>query len=435
MRIIRLNAENFKKLKAVEITPTGELVEITGRNNAGKTSVLDSIWAALGGARHIQAMPIRKGATQARIRLDLGDLVVERHFTESGSTLTVENAQGARFRSPQTMLDALIGALAFDPLEFLNLDPRAQLAELRRIVPLEVDVDELDGLNRGDYDRRAEANKSAREARARGEGITVPDGLPGELIDTAPAMDGLTQASEFNTSLERSRAERAAAAQEIERLRQDAAAVRTRAEELRAQAGRLEQKASEEFDRKAQEIEARLRAAKPLPDPVDAVALRVELDKANETNRLILKAKERQAQLAAAAVAEERARTLTLAMEAREQAKADALAQAKMPVEGLGFGADGVTLNGLPFDQASSAEQLRVSVAIAMTSNPKLRVVRIKEGSLLDDENLALIATMARERDYQVWIERVNTSGKVGVVIEDGAVVAVDGKPVEAAAP
>lgn len=60
----------------------------------------------------------------------------------------------------------------------------------------------------------------------------------------------------------------------------------------------------------------------------------------------------------------------------------------------------------------------------------KLRVIRIKEGSLLDPDNLALIAAMAKERDYQVWIERCDVSGKIGVVIEDGAVVAVDGQPV-----
>lgn len=40
MKIIKLTAENVKKLRAVEITPTGDLVEITGRNGAGKTSVL-----------------------------------------------------------------------------------------------------------------------------------------------------------------------------------------------------------------------------------------------------------------------------------------------------------------------------------------------------------------------------------------------------------
>jgi hypothetical protein len=75
-----------------------------------------------------------------------------------------------------------------------------------------------------------------------------------------------------------------------------------------------------------------------------------------------------------------------------------------------------------------------VSVAIAMAANPKLRVIRIKEGSLLDPDGLALIGAMARDHDYQIWIERVDASGKVGIVIEDGQVIAVDGEPVKAEA-
>lgn len=109
-------------------------------------------------------------------------------------------------------------------------------------------------------------------------------------------------------------------------------------------------------------------------------------------------------------------------MEAREKAKADAISAAQLPVQGLGFGDGVVTFNGIPFDQASSAEQLRVSMAIAMASNPKLRVIRITDGSLLDEDSLAAIADMAKAEDYQIWIERVDATGKVGILIEDGQV-------------
>lgn len=81
MKIISLQAENVKRLTAVTITPDGNLVQITGKNGQGKTSVLDAIWWALEGAANIQAEPIRKGAEEARIRLDLGEYVVTRTFT------------------------------------------------------------------------------------------------------------------------------------------------------------------------------------------------------------------------------------------------------------------------------------------------------------------------------------------------------------------
>jgi predicted ATPase len=124
MRIIELRAENVKNLKVVDITPRGNVVQVTGKNGSGKTSVLDSIWWALAGADNIQGVPVRKGAESMRIRLNLGELIVERKQTVAGSrTITVRNpkqrADGSeaapgtpdaklfKFDSPQEMLDAL----------------------------------------------------------------------------------------------------------------------------------------------------------------------------------------------------------------------------------------------------------------------------------------------------------------------------------------
>ena len=58
MKIVSLQAENIKKLVAVEIKPDGNMVQITGKNGHGKTSVLDAIWWALAGLSNVQAVPI-----------------------------------------------------------------------------------------------------------------------------------------------------------------------------------------------------------------------------------------------------------------------------------------------------------------------------------------------------------------------------------------
>src|SRR6266852_4238630 len=84
MKIVKFSAENIKKLKAVEITPDGTLVEITGPNGSGKSSVLDAIFYALGGASDVPSHVIRQGENRATVTLDLGTLVVTRHFTEGG---------------------------------------------------------------------------------------------------------------------------------------------------------------------------------------------------------------------------------------------------------------------------------------------------------------------------------------------------------------
>jgi DNA repair exonuclease SbcCD ATPase subunit len=425
MKIVKLIAENVKKVRAVEITPTGELVEITGKNGAGKTSVLDSIMWAVAGAKHIQAVPIRQGADKARIRLDLGEIVVERRFSKTGSTLTVESADGARYTSPQTMLDALLGELAFDPLAFVNQDPTERYEALRGIVKVDVDVDQLDGLNRGDFDRRTDLNRDAKAKRAQADGIAVAKELPIGRVNTAALMDRMAEASKVNAEIETRRGRREQAAREIDDLRRRAVDDRGRAAVLRAEADRFEEGAGH-LEERATSLAQKLTEAAPLPEPVDVDTLRRALATAETTNRAIDARERREALLTEAIALEAQAKALTETMAARDQAKAEAIARAAMPVEGLSFGDGAVTFKGVPFEQASTAEQLRVSVAIAMAANPKLRVIRIKEGSLLDADNVALIAAMAREHDYQVWIERVDATGKVGIVIEDGSVVAVN---------
>lgn len=422
MRIVKLVAENFKKVRAVEITPKGEVVVISGRNGAGKSSILDAIWAALGGTKHIQAVPIRRGQERARIRLDLGELIVERRFTEKGSVLTVEGAQGARYTSPQSMLDALLGAMSFDPLAFVGQTAKEQFETLRRIVNLEVDVDELDALNRGDYERRTELNRQAKALRAQADGIQVGTEVPTEPIDTAQLLKQLADAAKTNADLETRRARREQAAEGVHERHTAAAELRRQAAELIARA--------EALDVEAAALANRLAQADPLEDPVDVDALSQELERAQALNKLVDQ-RVRKLDLSGQATAiEVQAQELTQTMEARAKVKGDAIAAAKMPVDGLGLGDQVVTFRGIPFAQASSAEQLRVSVSIAMAANPKLRVIRIKEGSLLDSDGLALIADMAKASDYQLWVERVDDTGKVGFYIEDGQVVAVDGEPV-----
>ena len=49
MRVIQLNAENIKKLIAIEIKPTSDIVTISGKNASGKTATLDCLYWALAG--------------------------------------------------------------------------------------------------------------------------------------------------------------------------------------------------------------------------------------------------------------------------------------------------------------------------------------------------------------------------------------------------
>ena len=435
MRIVQLTAENFKRLSAVQITPAGDLVTIAGRNAQGKTSVLDAIWSALKNADHIQAVPIKTGAKSARIRLDLGELIVERKFTESGSTLNVETVEGARFRSPQTMLDDLVGALSFDPLAFTRKKAREQFDDLRQIAKVDVDFDALDGLNKRDYERRTEVNRQAKAARAQAGALpelTVESA--DKFVETqAEILDRMEKASRHNAAIDAEIMRRQVERERAESLGSDCLKYEANVRRLREQID--EQTAlANESRAAAAKIFDELGSAPALPDSENIADLRARLDKVREFEKTLAAVNERKQHEETAADLERQANAITDAMAAREKQKADAIAAAKFPVAGLGLGDGVVTLNGIPLAQASSAEQLRVSLAVAMAANPKLRVIRIQDGSLLDPDSLAVIESMAAAADFQIWIERVDATGKVGIVIDDGKVAAVNDEPAAQAA-
>jgi hypothetical protein len=161
-------------------------------------------------------------------------------------------------------------------------------------------------------------------------------------------------------------------------------------------------------------------------DPEAGKALQDRLEKSQEVNRQVDMAEALEVNMTEKrdALTKETAESerLTVTMEERTKIKTAAIAAAKMPIDGLSLESGRVMFNGIPLDQGSSAEQLRVSTAIAMSSNPELRVIRIKDGSLLDPDGMAMVKEMAKENDFQIWIERVADNDPIAVVIEDGSV-------------
>ena len=438
LHIVSLQAENVKRLVAIRIDPKGRpLVEITGKNGQGKTSVLDSIWWALGGLSNVQKSPIRKGQEKARIRLDLGELIVTRTFTkqEAGdftSTIAVESAEGGRFPSPQRMLDGFLDSLAFDPLAFAHMKPKEQFDTLKGFVP-GIDFAAIDNANRGDFAKRTDVNRRAKEAATRAAAIAIPESTPTEKVDEAAIVAEIASVGEHNATIERRREGREHAARDAAALRNEAATARDKALDLRTQADAWDAEAVA-HDSKAAELEEKLKNAEPLPAPKDAAEVTARLEAAKRTNAAVDQAAKRAELQAEAGKLEKEAEEITARMEAREKEKREAIAAAKLPVEGLGFGEESITLNGVPFDQASDAEQLRASLAIAMASNPRLKVIRVRDGSLLDEDGLRLVAEMAAERGFQVWCERVDSSGKVGFVLDNGHVRATPDAPAAVAA-
>lgn len=437
MKVLKLEADNFKNLKAVEITPDGQMVVVGGKNEQGKSSVMDAIWVALKGRSVAPPKPIRNGEEECRIAVDLGELRVVRKFTaKPGGTYTdsvkVENDAGLRYGQPQQVLDALLGTIGFDPFDFTRQKPEKQAETLLQMVPLSVDLDELAEADASDYSKRRDVNRDALQVKAQFEAIPreeVPEGAP----DREALVAKLSAAAETNGAIERERMRRENAGLELGRRVESVERGRDHANSLREQARRLIEEADgldKDSAERAAAIEKDRAALEALPDldePVDAEAVRRELSEAEASLATIERQSRRRALEARYRELTAESEGYTAAMERREEDRRKALSEAVMPIEGLAFAIDekgkaAVMLNGVPFEQASTAAKLKASTAIAMAANPELRILRISDGSLLDEDSIALLRGMAEADDFQLWVEVVGEGSNVGIVMENGEV-------------
>lgn len=185
--IVRLRIKNFLGISDVEIKP-GQINQIVGPNNQGKTSILRALGVAAEGST--DGGVVRRGAEAAEILVDLSDeTVIRRRISAAGKQSTTVSRGQFEVKSPQAFLDALFDRAAFNPLDLL--DPKKRNEAIMQAIPIVVTPDLLaekihmtrdefppmdysqhglkviDALHRYLYQRRAEANKVAAEKAQR----------------------------------------------------------------------------------------------------------------------------------------------------------------------------------------------------------------------------------------------------------------------------
>jgi energy-coupling factor transporter ATP-binding protein EcfA2 len=429
VKILGIRAENVKRLQLVELKldPDGHVVIIRGANGQGKTSLIDAVMYALGGKEVHPEKVIRRGADKASVVLDLGELVVERRWTsDEESHLVVRSAAGGKYPSPQTMLDKLFDSLSFDPLAFMRMPKKEREEVLRAQVGL--DFGGIDAKRKEHFEDRTAVNRDIKALESRLAVLPeAPAALPeiGSLEDLLAEQEMLQAAQKDNDQVRRDhqvaldKAARAAA------VRREAAEIVAEAERRLAQAKEQLERRDAELQAANAEVDAIGATVRQLVDP-DLSGVRDRIRMVQSFTAQAAKFAERnvlQKQLAEKSAASE---ALTQAIANLDAEKERLLAETKFPVVGLSFNLNGsVTFKGLPLEQASGAEQLRLSVAIGIALNPRLRVLLLRDASLLDAASLQLVHDMAAEADMQVLMEVVGAEGP-GIVIEDGRVAAIN---------
>lgn len=407
MKIAKLELENVKRVKAVEIEPALDgLTVIGGKNGQGKTSVLDAIAWALGGEKYRPSSAQREGSMlppRLHVVLDNG-IVVERSGEKS--SLKVTDPSGKR--AGQMLLDQFVEKLALDLPKFLNQNSKEKASTLLKVIGMEAEVRALDEKENAAYNRRHALGQIADQKRKfANEMQDFPD-APSEPVSASELIQQQQAILLKNAENQKLRDNLKAIEANIEQFRQLIEEYQAKIDSYKAS---MEQAMSDaEIARKdvselQDESTAELEASLAQIDEINA-KVRANMDK----EKAMQEANDISAQYDA----------LTDEIEGYRKDRRDLLSKANLPLPDLSVENGELLYRGMAWDCMSSAEQMIVSVAIIRALNPKCGFVLIDKMEQFDTDTLSAFGKWLEEQGLQAICTRVSSGDECEIIIEDG---------------
>lgn len=403
VKISEFQLENVKRIKAVQCEPTQNgITVIGGKNNQGKTSVLDSIAWALGGDRFRPSQAQREGSVippYIKIKLSNG-IIVERQG--KNSSLKVIDPSGNK--GGQQLLNEFIESFALNLPKFMEANAKEKADILLRIIGVGDKLFELEKEENEIYNSRHAIGQIAAQKQKYADEMAHYDGVPDDLLSASDLIQEQQAILLRNAENKKKR----------ERL-----------SELREQKQRLQQ-ALEECEKELKIAEL---STRELEDRSTA-ELEENIQKIDEINVKIRSNLDKERAEEEAHRYQEQYNELSIKLENIRSEKKKLLESADLPLPGLSVEDGEITLNGMKWDNMSGSDQLKAATAIIRRLNPKCGFVLVDKLEQMDLDTLCDFGHWLEREGLQVIATRVSTGDECSIVIEDGYSV-----PAEPAAP
>lgn len=413
IKINKLEIENVKRIKAVKIEPTANgLTVIGGRNNQGKTSVLDSIAWALGGENFRPSEAARHGSVippNLRITMNNG-LIVERKGKNSALKVTDPTGE----KAGQQLLNTFVETLALNLPRFMEASGKEKAQTLLNIIGVGKQLEALEREEKELYNERLTIGRIAdRKEKYAKEQPYYPD-APSDLVSPSELIRQQQEILARNGENQRKR---------------------DQALRLHAERNRLAQKVNdlknelENYQKKLiqadHDMTVAYKTAEELQDESTA-ELEASIANIEEINRKVRANLDRDK---AAEDADEYRRqysSLTKQIEDAREKKMKLLDSAELPLPGLSVKDGELVYKGQKWDNMSGSDRLKVSTAIVRKLNPECGFVLLDKLEQMDLDTLYEFGQWLEQEGLQAIATRVSTGDECSIIIEDGYVAGQD---------
>lgn len=417
MKISNLQIENVKRVKAVRIEPTDKgLTILGGRNNQGKSSVLDSIAWALGGNRKKPSQADREGSMNKpylKVTMNNG-LVVERKGKNSDLKVTDPDGNSAG----QTLLDSFVEELAIDLPQFMEATNKEKADTLLKIIGVGDQLYELEREEKELYDERRSVYRIKEQKRKYAEELPYHEDAPDEPLKISDLINEQQEILARNGENQKKR-------QEAQRLADRVDSQKEKMASVKAEIARLEDQLAEMEDihqETVKDLETAQKTAEQLQDESTAELEQsiAENEQINEKVRTNLKKEAAEEEARSYETQYEKMSGQIQAIRDKKQALLDG---ADLPLPELSVKEGALTYKGQEWDNMSGSEQLKVSTAIVRQLKPDCGFVLIDKLEQMDLETMKEFGQWLESEDLQAIATRVSTGEECQIIIEDGEVV------------
>lgn len=424
MKINSLEIENVKRIKAVQLKPTANgLTVIGGKNNQGKTSVLDAIAWALGGEKYRPSDPQREGSVlppNLKVVMDNG-LVVERKG--KNSDLKVTDPQGKK--AGQMLLNEFVEALALDLPKFMEESGKEKARTMLRIIGMEQEIAALEEQEKAFYNERLFVGRTMEQKEKFAAEQTYYPDAPKDLISPSELIREQQEILARNGENQRKRDR----ANELERLADQAEKELSLAYSRAADAEKKLEEAKQKYNQAIEDKETAFRSCEDLQDESTA-ELEASIADIEEINRKVRANLDKEKAEDDAKQYRDQYTKLTADIEDVRNKKLSLLQHADLPLPDLSVKDGELIYKGQMWDNMSGSEQLKVATAIVRKLNPKCGFVLIDKLEQMDQETMKEFGSWLEKEGLQAIATRVSTGDECSIIIEDGMAI-MEEKPAE----
>ena len=464
MYIKKLELLNFQVIEKFEAEFSGNVYFVTGDNELGKSTLLKAIGALLTGERDDV---LRNGASKGFAKMIVGDdgeeFDVSLSFTENNprGILTIKQKSTGMQTTNVTMLQRIFGYQDFDAVEFSRWSEtadgrRKQIAVVKSLLAPAVRerIESIDSEVAGLKTERTGVNRDVKTFETlMNESRAKIDFDPEQYKDKVDVTD-LMQKQQTNAALiEKAKTVRTALQARTEQLTAIPERIKTENthyENTVAYINETVEAARVAYEKAKAAAEIDLKTAKETHDAELAAIGKEQLDiqtrkancedwlkkyeannpkksnipemlaNADEHNRragLVEQYAEKKSQYEAI---KEKADGMDCRIDELQKERAELITNAELPIAGLSFTDDGLTLNGVPFvpGKVSDSQTMEIAAKLIIASNPKVKVFRIARGESLGAKRLQTILEIAKKNGFQGFIEQVQR-GQSEMMVEE----------------